>query len=202
MRDVHFTAPPAPTLGPRSRATPKDIVDARQAAAIAGKPGGEMRPLVQRPGPRGSERGAPSISADRILAHLEGVRRHRGDGWRAKCPAHAGKSSNSLAINEAQDGRILLHCFGGCAAAEVLAAIGLGLHDLFPGRPPRAGPTPHGQRIPRLSARDALLVVAEELAVAQVVIGDARRGLTPNEQDWARFLDAAGRIERIAREAL
>lgn len=141
------------------------------------------------------------MSADQIIARLEGVRHHRDDGWRAKCPAHAGKSSNSLAIKEVEDGRVLLHCFAGCAAPEVLSAIGLDLHDLFPETRPGGGPLPRAQRVARLAARDALLVLAEELAVAQVVIGDARRGITPNELDWARFLDAAGRIERIAREA-
>lgn len=53
----------------------------------------------------------------------------------------------------------------------------------------------------RLSARDALQAVGLELNVCVVVISDARRGVVPNDTDWRRFLQAAGRVEFIALEA-
>jgi len=37
------------------------------------------------------------------------------------------------------DGKILLHCFGGCATDQVLAALGLELQDLFPDSEPAIG---------------------------------------------------------------
>lgn len=51
-----------------------------------------------------------------------------------------------------------------------------------------------------LSARDALELAAWELLVAQVVMGDARRGVLVCEEHWQRFLLAVHRVERLARE--
>lgn len=53
----------------------------------------------------------------------------------AKCPAHE-DSSPSLSIATGRDGRVLLNCFGGCALADVLKALGLSMRDLFAGEPP------------------------------------------------------------------
>lgn len=53
----------------------------------------------------------------------------------------------------------------------------------------------------RLAARDALQALGIELGVCIVVIADARRGLTPSDADWRRFLQAAGRVQFIASEA-
>ena len=47
-----------------------------------------------------------------ILDRLEGVRRC-GEGYMARCPNHDDHTP-SLSIREGRDGRILLHCFGGC----------------------------------------------------------------------------------------
>ena len=54
-----------------------------------------------------------------LLNCLEHVSR-RGDNYRARCPAHGGKSRSTLSITEKDDGRILLHCFHGCSVEEVL----------------------------------------------------------------------------------
>ncbi len=48
-----------------------------------------------------------------------------------KCPAHE-DSSPSLSVKALDDGRVLIHCFAGCSAPDVLAAIGLTLSDLYP----------------------------------------------------------------------
>jgi hypothetical protein len=61
------------------------------------------------------------------------------DGWMAKCPAHEDRA-RSLSLRLGDDGRLLLHCFAGCRASEIVAALGLELRDLFPGNtgsPPR-----------------------------------------------------------------
>jgi predicted protein tyrosine phosphatase len=70
----------------------------------------------------------PSI--DTILSRLDRVTK-QGGGWIARCPAHDDHTP-SLSLYEHQDGRILLHCFAGCPASDVLAAIGLSLSDLYP----------------------------------------------------------------------
>ena len=38
----------------------------------------------------------------------------------------------SLAISQTPDGLILIHCFSGCGASDILSAIGLSLRDLYP----------------------------------------------------------------------
>ncbi|MGB9813476.1 MAG: hypothetical protein ACPLRZ_11315 [Thermovenabulum sp.] len=69
---------------------------------------------------------------NRILIRLEVVRNTGPGRWIAKCPAHPDKRP-SLAIKQAEDGRILLHCFAGCNTRAILEAIGLDYSDLFPG---------------------------------------------------------------------
>lgn len=68
-----------------------------------------------------------------FVDRLDGARR-AGDGWRARCPAHSGESDDSLSVAEGTDGRVLLHCFGGCSAEEVAEAVGLDLTELGPER--------------------------------------------------------------------
>lgn len=71
------------------------------------------------------------MSAAVLLDRLESVRQGRHGRWMAKCPAHDDRSP-SLSIRETGDGTILLHCFAGCGAADIVAAIELELADLFP----------------------------------------------------------------------
>ena len=66
-----------------------------------------------------------------LLSRLEHVRQ-RGDDHRAKCPAHDGKTKDSLSVKEGDDGRVLVHCHGGCEQEAVCRALGLELSDLFP----------------------------------------------------------------------
>lgn len=71
------------------------------------------------------------LPTERLLSRLEGVRRTGADQWAARCPSHQDKSP-SLSIRAGDDGRILLHCFAGCSALDVMQAVGLTLADLFP----------------------------------------------------------------------
>lgn len=57
--------------------------------------------------------------------------RHKKQEWTACCPAHEDKSP-SLHLKLATNGNILIHCFAGCSIADICAAIGLDLSDLFP----------------------------------------------------------------------
>jgi hypothetical protein len=56
--------------------------------------------------------------------------RRSGNGWIVRCPAHEDRSP-SLSIGEGRDGKILLHCFGGCTSKAVCDSLGLSLADLF-----------------------------------------------------------------------
>ena len=71
--------------------------------------------------------------ADKIydfLNLLKGVRPNGSSGWTALCPVH-GDNQNSLAVSRGDDGRILVNCFAGCEAKEIVAAVGWELKDLF-----------------------------------------------------------------------
>jgi AAA domain/CHC2 zinc finger len=67
------------------------------------------------------------MTLEGVLGRLEGVRRN-GVGWMALCPAHADKNP-SLSVKE-ENGRILIHCFAGCASDIVLSQIGMKISDL------------------------------------------------------------------------
>ena len=54
-----------------------------------------------------------------------------GANLMACCPAHD-DSNPSLSIDEADDGRVLLHCHRGCATDAVVSSMGLAMSDLFP----------------------------------------------------------------------
>lgn len=64
---------------------------------------------------------------------LDGLDRPRrtARGFIAHCPAHEDRSA-SLSVSEGDDGRILIKDFSGCTPAEIVAAMGLKLSDLFP----------------------------------------------------------------------
>jgi len=71
-----------------------------------------------------------TVGIDALLVRLDHVRK-TGRGYTARCPAHEDRTA-SLSISEGTDGRILLHCFAGCGAGDVVTALGLQLADLFP----------------------------------------------------------------------
>ena len=71
------------------------------------------------------------MSIHALVERLENCRQITKDSYKAKCPAHA-DGSPSLSIKEKSDGRILIHCFAGCGAHEILDAIGLEYSALFP----------------------------------------------------------------------
>jgi hypothetical protein len=70
-----------------------------------------------------------------LLSRLDRVKKlptkKHTESYSALCPAHADKRP-SLCVDLTHDGRILLYCRSGCGAADVLAAIGLEMSDLFP----------------------------------------------------------------------
>jgi hypothetical protein len=133
--------------------------------------------------------------ADCVLGALTGVRRSGPDRWSAVCPAHADRRP-SLSVRELDDGRVLLHCFGGCAVDEVVTRLGLTLADLYPadrpGRSPGSGAPP--ERRP-WSAADLLRLAAFESTVVAVGLCDAMVG---RRVDFDRLLLAAETLGSIA----
>lgn len=60
------------------------------------------------------------MTAHELAAALKG--RRTGTSWMARCPAHD-DSEPSLSIRHSQTGKILVHCFAGCAQDDVIAAL-------------------------------------------------------------------------------
>jgi hypothetical protein len=57
-------------------------------------------------------------------------KKHSGNGWTARCPAHE-DVRNSLSIGIGDDGRILLKCHAGCTVEQIVSGLGLKMRDLF-----------------------------------------------------------------------
>src|SRR5579862_7207372 len=87
---------------------------------------------------RAESRPALSVvpSIDPLATFLDRLERVRkcGGGHIARCPAHDDKTA-SLSVTAGDDGRVLLHCFAGCSAIEIVAAVRLTVADLFVRKP-------------------------------------------------------------------
>ena len=129
--------------------------------------------------------------AERLLSRLSGVKKTGPDRWIARCPAHGDKRP-SLSIRQTDDGRLLVHCWAGCSAAEVVNAAGLGLGDLF-NRQADFSVSPLARRS-RWNRDDAWRLVAHEAAVAAVAASDVAAGRPVSEEDAERAWLAADRL--------
>jgi hypothetical protein len=127
-------------------------------------------------------------AAARVIECLQRVKQTGPGRWLGSCPAHEDKHP-SLSIREVDD-RVLLHDFGGCATADVLAAMGLTLSDLFD-KPLTQCAVPLKSRIP---ASDVLLALDHEIMVASLLIEGAMRQPF-SEDDRHRLAVASGRIK-------
>ena len=133
------------------------------------------------------------MTAETLLSHLEGVRRTGSDRWIAKCPAHDDRHP-SLSVRELNDGRVLINCFGGCGAAQVLDAVGLSYDALFPPKP-----VDHAGRLPRPVFRDDVFeIVRREAAIVHLIGGDLHKNRSISEDDYRRLGQAIGKLERVA----
>lgn len=133
--------------------------------------------------------------ADTVVAKLDGVKQVGPAEWVARCPAHDDKSP-SLALREADDGRLLVHCFAGCSAVEVMAALGLCVSDLF------AGPLEHHKTTIRhpFSPAAVLKAIKHECLVVAIAGHDAMDGKL-TDADRVRMVKAIERITEAARYA-
>lgn len=138
-------------------------------------------------------------AVENLISRLEVVKGRNG-AWTARCPAHADKSP-SLAVREGEDGRVLLHCFGGCSTADVVASIGLDMSDLFPPDEKRREPTGKPSMKPAFFASDLMRIIHFEALVVQIVAYDIAHGKIPNEETRERMLTAYQRIDEAVRYA-
>lgn len=137
------------------------------------------------------------MSADLLLSKLDGVKRTGEGRYLARCPAHADKRA-SLSIREADDEKILVHCFAGCSVHEVVSAAGLEISDLFPPRPSDSAHTGKPERRP-FPATDILRAIAFEALVVSCAAATMATGEALALADRDRLKLAAARIQNALR---
>lgn len=126
-----------------------------------------------------------TVCLEKILGRLNKVKSTGHSSWKASCPAHDDKNP-SLSITESNNGIVLIKCWAGCSAAEIVASIGLRLSDLFPstrrchGRPLRSKPS--------------LQAVAVERGIVE--LGNKLMGPL-KEDDLHRYVLARSRLEGL-----
>ena len=138
------------------------------------------------------------MSVDTLLDRLERVRGYGRGRWTARCPAHEDRGP-SLSIRELDDGRVLVHCFGGCAVEQVIGAVGVDWEDLFPPRPIEPA---KGYRRP-FDALAVLRCSAQDLFEASVMVSMAAHNpsiLTAERR--STLADIAGRLAAAAELAV
>lgn len=143
----------------------------------------------------GTAPGVAVCGVNRLLDRLEQVKETGSRRWASRCPSHNDRNP-SLALRELEDGRILLHCFAGCAASDVVAALGLQLSDLFPVR------TTHCSNPIRPNhyhaASEALRVLEREALIVAIAAENITHAVSFTAKDRDRLLLAAGRIRTAA----
>jgi len=133
---------------------------------------------------------------ENILNRLEGVKKV-GKAFKARCPAHPDRSP-SLSLKEADDGRVLLHCFSGCEIDAVVAELGLQMADLFPPSSRSGNGRP---RLPGVNLRALQVATDFEKQVLFFVKADQAAGRTVSQLDLERAKLALQRIA-LARRVL
>ena len=154
-----------------------------------------MTPETRKPRPAGNRDTAKSSKGaspfyvtthspvDVLLDRLTSVKQTRPDRWQARCPAHDDRSP-SLAITETAEGTVLVKCWAGCSASDIVGAVGLELKDLFP--PKFDGKTYQASKPPRYSAHEVVKTVITEATILELAYRTLERGDQLNDQDHAR----------------
>lgn len=134
-----------------------------------------------------------------LLNTLEGVKKTGPSRYIARCPSHQDKRP-SLTITEKDDGVVLIKCWAGCGAAEILRAVGLEFSALYPPRDDAKG-----HQYPRTkrpwNPADLLRIMAFEAWLVAIAASRMNNGETPSDADRARIHIAATRLERAAEAA-
>src|SRR5690625_2463757 len=132
-------------------------------------------------------------AVDRLLPRLDKLKETGAGTWMASCPAHDDRRP-SLSIKQVDD-RVLVHCFAGCDASDVTAAVGLSLSDLFD-EPLAHHRTPlsEARRMRYSQAAEALRALRDEVFVVVLAADRLAAGHGLSSNDLTRLHQAHGRI--------
>ena len=123
-----------------------------------------------------------------FIGHFEKSYKSGKDEYQCLCPAHDDRTA-SLGVKQMPDGRILINCFAGCAANDILGAVGLTFDDIVPKRlgdfKPVSKPfNPYA--VLKAISNETLLVALAGLEVAN--------GKTLPQEDKDRLMIAVNRL--------
>ena len=130
------------------------------------------------------------MSAEKLLSLLHGVKKTGDNRWIARCCAHNDKSP-SLSISECSDGRVLINCFAGCSAEEIVSSVGLRLSDLMPENLGFHRIKPLAVSI---NPRDALFAIRDDMTVMLVMAKMVQRGETLTDANTLLLAKLIGRM--------
>jgi hypothetical protein len=137
-----------------------------------------------------------------ILDRLEKVKPTGHGRALARCPAHEDREP-SLSLREMDDGRILLHCFSGCHAVDVLSAIGLEWPDVMPYQghslPPCAIPM-NVRRAESAKEKRRSEQIAHEALIVLIAAQDVAKGRAHGDVDMERVRIAQQRLKKLSGE--
>ncbi len=120
------------------------------------------------------------MDLDLVLSRLDKVKQNGTNKYMACCPAHADKTP-SMSVMQADD-RVLIHCFAGCGANDILDSIGLDYNALYP---EDSGEYKPQKQYGKPKATDDIYI--------QVYKFKVQNGETPTQQDTQNYRDAVKR---------
>lgn len=133
-----------------------------------------------------------------VLDRLRNVK-PRGNGrWLAQCPGPLHRNGDihpSLSIGTGENGAVLLKCWVGCSAHDIVSAVGLDLADLFP--PRESTGKPISRPWPAAQILAALLF---EVEIVGLAASDLYAGKSLSTVDSERFKLAIERVLGIYME--
>lgn len=134
---------------------------------------------------------------ERLLSSLEKVEKlppgNHQARYRACCPAHGDKNP-SLSITLSNSDTILLKCWAGCSAHEVVHAVGMEMTDLFPEQKNHAAPVKRP-----FSADQAAKTIASDAMTIATAAAKLRKSEPLSQDDIDEVIDIHVRATTISR---
>lgn len=147
------------------------------------------KPPLERMALENTRRHYTARGIENLLGQLTKVKQTGQGGYIACCPSHDDKRP-SLAITETPEGKVLLHCFGGCTVYEILQSVGLTFDSLFPEtRSEFSKPIKNP-----FSAAAVLRCIQTEALIVAVAACNIANGIKLSDDDLQRLVTAASRI--------
>lgn len=136
-----------------------------------------------------------------FLSRLDRVHQSAPSRWRAMCPCHVSRGrSLTMSVRETTDGTVLIKCFAGCSALDIIKKVGMKPGDLFP-KEYHAPLTQRGPAKPNHwhARQDAMKTVMRETQFVGLVASDIAEGRAVSPYDAERCLEAALKIQQALR---